>query len=165
VLLTWNGTAAEPDVEGYRVSVDGADPQVQPGRLSQHSIHGLPYSTKHQFAVSAYDFSGNIGRAATAQATLSSSGLNANWPGSNAKTRDVNAVWFTFGQPITLTDFTLNAEHGVVITGTTTPIMFGLSPEDEVNLGARWTTHVGSLPVGVYTVTASVLDAATSTPS
>ena len=162
VLLTWAGSTAEADVAGYRVSVDGGAPQNEAGRLSQYEAFGLAPDSQHQFAVSAYDFSGNVGPAAIANAVMPWNGLASQTPRRDETATLVNEVSFAFARPITLTAFTLTNDQNVAVAGTLTPITLDVTVDEVANIGAHFTPTIGSLKAGHYTATVSVLDAATN---
>jgi hypothetical protein len=162
VLLTWDSSTAEADVAGYRVSVDGGAPQNEAGRLSQYEAFGLAPGGPHQFAVSAYDLSGNVGPAAIANAVMPWNALVSQTPRRDETATMVNEVSFAFARPITLTAFTLTNDHNVEVAGTVTPITLNVTIDEVANLGARFTPTSGSLQAGHYTATVSVYDAATN---
>ncbi len=158
VLLTWNGSAAEADVAGYSVSVDGGAPQNEAGRLSVYEAFGLAPDSQHQFAVSAYDTSGNVGPAAIATAIMPWNGLVSQTPSRDETTTAVNEVSFVFARPIALTAFTLKNDQNVEVVGTVTPITLNVTVDEVANMGARFIPTSGSLPAGHYTATVSVHD-------
>jgi uncharacterized repeat protein (TIGR01451 family) len=162
VLLMWDGSTAEADVAGYRVSVDGGTPQSEAGRLSQYEAFGLAPDSQHQFAVSAYDTSGNVGPAAIANAVMPSNGLVSQTPRRDETATLVNEVSFAFARPITLTAFTLTNDHNIEVTGTLTPITLDVTVDEIANMGAHFTPTIGPLGAGHYTATVSVYDAATN---
>ncbi|CAG0927959.1 hypothetical protein TFLX_00728 [Thermoflexales bacterium] len=157
VLLTWNGSAAEADVAGYRVSIDGATPQIKAGRLNQFDVYGLAPDSVHQFAVSAYDLSGNVGPAAFANAAMPTNGLVSQTPRRDEMIDGVSEVSFTFAKPISLTVFTLQNEQGMNVTGALTPITSQVSVDQVDTLGARFTPGA-VLQSGHYTATVAVQD-------
>jgi hypothetical protein len=158
VLLTWDGSVAEADVAGYRLSVDGGAPQYEAGRLSQVEAFGLAPDSQHQFAVSAYDTSSNVGPAAIANAVMPWNGLASQTPRRDETTTLVNEVSFAFAKPIVLTAFTLTNDQNVEVTGTLTPITLNVTVDEVANMGARFTPASGTLQTGHYTVTVSVHD-------
>jgi uncharacterized repeat protein (TIGR01451 family) len=160
VVLEWQGNAAETDVAGYRVSIDGATPQIKAGRLNQFDVYGLAPDSLHQFAVSAYDLSGNVGPAAFANAAMPTNGLVSQTPRRAEMLDGVSEVSFTFAKPISLTTFTLQNEQGAEVMGVLTPITSQASSDQVDQMGARFAPNT-ALSSGSYTATVAVQDAVT----
>ncbi|MEZ4861597.1 MAG: choice-of-anchor Q domain-containing protein [Caldilineaceae bacterium] len=167
VLLTWNGAAAEADVAGYAVAVNGGAPIRQLGHFSQYEVFGLTAGTTNQIAVAAYDLSGNLGTPAVVAVGMPAVGVNALNPARNGYYSDTISI--VFDQVITPTAFTLVNAQGATIAGAVqpitdevvhTPTTLDTAPAtDTVTNSVVITNVIESVTIGVRFVPATALPA------
>jgi hypothetical protein len=175
VLLAWEGDAAEADILGYQVSVNGGPAIAKDGKYAELRSYGLAPGSTHTFSVAAYDLSGNLGEAATVTVTMPSLGVSGNWPYDGRIISDVPEVWGRFsgvvsGATLTVTDASGAPVLGATTALTTETLLESLEPGftplalDEVGgiatveSGVSFVPAGGQLPPGIYTATISALD-------
>ncbi len=152
-LLTWDGAAAEPDVQGYRISVDGRELTRVDGRLEQYAIYGLDVGQTYSVSLAAYDLSGNMSADSSAAITPSGLQLSASWPRRDDHVRMPAAVWATFTRPISAASMQLVDAQGQLISGSSAVITSALSITETATVGLRFTPDSATLPVGTYRAT------------
>jgi hypothetical protein len=162
VVATWNDAAAEEDLAGYQVSVNGGLPIAIDGRLSRYLAFGLAPGTTHTIAVAAYDLSGNLGPAATATVEVPSVVMSAAWPLRESYASRVSEVGASFDQPITPGEFTLRDANGNPVAGTVNPLTGEISLTETVTLGAVFRPASGELSPGEYVASITATDKATA---
>ena len=160
-VATWNGDAAEADVAGYQVSVDGGEPIAIDGRLSRYLSYGLAAGSDHTVAVAAYDLSGNVGPAAMATLRTPTIGVSAAWPLRDSETGSIGEVGASFSQPISESSFMLLDKNGSMVPGEVTPLTAEASVTETVTLGSMFRPASGELAPGVYTALITAKDPAT----
>ncbi|NTW01863.1 MAG: hypothetical protein HGA19_11325, partial [Oscillochloris sp.] len=158
LTATWDGTAAEADVAGYQVSVDGGEPMKVTGRLAQYVAYGLTSGAEHTISVAAYDMSGNLGGAATAKVKLSQLGVAAAWPFRDSVASNVQQVGASFSGSVKLIAMTVTDAQHAKVPGTITALTGETSVSQVVTRGATFTPTNGSLASGSYTATITAQD-------
>jgi hypothetical protein len=160
VVASWDGAAAEDDLAGYQVSVNGGPPIAIDGRLSRYLAFGLAPGATHTVAVAAYDLSGNLGPAATAAVEVPSIAMSAVWPLRESYASNANEVGASFDQPITMGQLTLRDAEGNAVAGTVTPLTADVSVTETVTLGAVFRPDGGALRAGTYIASINATDVA-----
>jgi hypothetical protein len=161
VLLTWDGAAAGPDVQGYRIALAGHHPLMEQGRLARYDLFGLAPGSTYQIEVAAYDLSGNVSPAATIAVTTPAFGASALTPRRDGQAETVAEVQVILTQPGTTTELTVRDAQGNQLPGSVKPIEAEIGVDQVVTIGASFVPDGGALPVGEYTATVTAQEAAT----
>ncbi|NOZ51499.1 MAG: copper resistance protein CopC, partial [Chloroflexi bacterium] len=158
-LVSWNATASDPDVAGYRISTSAGETFTVTHPISQAIVTTLDPSASIQADVAAYDMSGNVGPAGSVGMSAPDLQVIAMQP-ADGSTDDAGAeVTVAFNQPVTMQSFRLLDADGLEVPGETEGLSYDLGaiiPVAEPVWGVRFRPATGWLPAGDYTAEVAV---------
>ncbi len=152
VALAWSAVTVEADVIGYRIAVNGQEPQIVEQRLTTYDLFGLAPGSTNQITLAAYDLNDQVGPASTVSVTIPTIGVSATWPARDSNQTLVNEVGLTFNQAVTVDTFTVS-RGGTAVAGSVTMLTTQRSTSESVVIGAKFVPGQNFLGLGTYTAT------------
>ncbi len=157
--VAWDDAAADPDVVGYRIALDGGDVITVTRPIGQAIVGTLDPGEMVAAEVAAYDMSGNVGAGTRVAARAAALQVVAQRPADGDVARWSRQVLVAFNQPIVVQSFTLWDAKGAELPGQIEGLTYDLGaiiPIAEPVWGVRFTPQVGWLPQGDYTAGVTV---------
>ena len=158
-LVSWAPSASDPDVEGYRLTVDSGEVITVTHPISQAVVGSLDPNEAIAAEVAAYDMSGNLGAGERVAMRSPALQVIAQMPADGDTETRGNQVLVAFNQPVTEQRFVLRDEEGNEVPGTAEGLTYDLGaiiPIAEPVWGVRFVPKHRWLAPGSYTAEVSV---------
>ncbi len=153
-VITWDDTAADPDVQGYVITLENTEPYTVMERIDTYVMSGISWDETARVSIAAVDRSGNVSDPVTVSVRGPELAVAGTYPADTEAISTTHEVKVTFNQPVTVTEFTVTDGQGTPVPGASEPITYGLGavlPQFEPVWGVRFVPESGWLAPGTYT--------------